>query len=396
MIKSNRFTNHLGVAAMFRRSLLAAAVLACLAAVLTIHADEPAKKAGADSELWNKTVTKGIDYLKSSQSEDGSWSKDKNPGVTGIVVTGLLETGKVNAREPFVAKGLKYIESLINPKAGHIAGKDPKVQLQNYVTSVNVMALVAADRESYKQVIGDAVKFLKKLQWDEEEGKNPSDDYYGGAGYDSQSRPDLSNTQFFLDALKAAGVPKDDPALKKAMIFVSRCQNLKGETNDQPWAGRVNDGSFIYSAANGGQTKVADNLPPDAPIPGYGSMTYAGIKSLIYCGASKDDPRIKKAYEWIQKNYTVEENPGMPKIRSQWGLYYYYHSMAKCLDTLGIDEVVDSEGKKHDWRADITAALAKRQKDNGSWVNENHWLEADPNLVTGYALMTLGYCKPKK
>ena len=102
----------------------------------------------------------------------------------------------------------------------------------------------------------------------------------------------------------AAGVPKDDPAFKKALIFVSRCQNLKGENNDQPWAGKINDGSFIYSAAAGGQTKVRTTPTPDGGLPGYGSMTYAGIKSLIYCGVSKDDQRVKKAYEWIQKNYT--------------------------------------------------------------------------------------------
>ena len=83
-------------------------------------------------------------------------------------------------------------------------------------------------------------------------------------------------------------------------------------------------------------------------------MTYAGIKSLIYCGVAKDDPRIKKAYGWIQKNYTVDLNPGMPEERAHWGLYYYYHTMAKCLDVLGVEEVVDAEGKKHDWRTDIT------------------------------------------
>jgi squalene-hopene/tetraprenyl-beta-curcumene cyclase len=126
-------------------------------------------------------------------------------------------------------------------------------------------------------------------------------------------------------------------------------------------------------------------------------MTYAGIKSLIYCGVSKDDPRVKKAYEWVQKHYTVEHNPGMPGERSNWGLYYYYHTMSKCLDALGLDEVTDGEGKKHDWRAEITAELAKRQRDDGSWVNEkDRWMEGDPQLVTGYALMTLAYCKPKK
>ena len=106
---------------------------------------------------------------------------------------------------------------------------------------------------------------------------------------------------------------------------------------------------------------------------------------------------MKKAYEWIQKHYTVDANPGMPKPMGQRGLYYYYHTMAKCLDTLGIDEVVDASGLKHDWRADITAALAKRQRPDGSWVNkEDRWMEGDANLVTGYALMALSYCKPKK
>jgi squalene-hopene/tetraprenyl-beta-curcumene cyclase len=350
----------------------------------------------AEAGSWDRTVAKALDYLRTTQAADGSWSRQKSPGITGVVLTGMLGTGKVSPEDPLANKALAYIESLVNVKAGHIAGQDARVQLQNYVTSVSVMALTAANRqERYKRVIGDAAAFLKKLQWDEEEGKGPDSDFYGGAGYDSQSRPDLSNTQFFLDALRAAGVPKDDPALKKALAFVSRCQNLKGETNDQPWAGKIDDGSFIYSAAAGGQTKA--DTRPDGGLIGYGSMTYAGIKSLIYCGVTKDDPRIKKAYEWITKHYTVEENPGMPKPRAQWGLYYYYHTMAKCLDTLGVDEVVDVAGAKHNWRADITAALAKRQRTDGSWLNEqDRWMEGDSALVTGYALMALSHCKPRK
>jgi squalene-hopene/tetraprenyl-beta-curcumene cyclase len=342
-------------------------------------------------------VGRAIQYVKSTQEANGGWSTNKSPGVTGVVLTGLLRTGKVAPNDPVAERALRYIESLVNPKAGHIAGKDPTVQLQNYVTSINVMALVAANRaDEYQAVIGDAVKFLKQLQWDEGEGKQPSDPFYGGAGYDSKSRPDLSNTQYFLDALKAAGVPGDDPALKKALLFVSRCQNLKGEYNDQPWAGKINDGSFIYTPASGGVTKVVDAPLPDGSLPGYGSMTYAGIKSMIYCGVGQDDLRVRKAYEWIQKHYSVDENPGMPGPRSQWGLYYYYHTMAKTLDVLGLDYFVDAQGKKHDWRADITAALAKRQRTDGSWVNNSHWMEADPNLVTGYALLALSYCRPKQ
>ncbi len=343
---------------------------------------------------WEKTVDAAIGYLKSTQGEDGGWATKQSPGITGVVIDGMLRTGRVTDRDPVMEKGLKYIEGLINPKAGHIAGKDPRVQLQNYVTCVNVLALTAAGRDSYKPVVKDAATFLRKLQWDDGEGKTRKDDFWGGAGYDSKSRPDLSNTQFFLEALVAAGVPKDDPAFEKAKVFVSRCQNIKGETNDQPWAGKLDDGTFIYSTAAGGETKVQDKPNSDGSIPGYGSMTYAGIKSLIYCGVSKDDPRIQKAFAWIQKNYTLDKNPGMPSQRARWGLYYYYHTLAKTLDLMGVDEIVDGAGKKHDWRAELTAELARHQQKDGSWVNDaDRWMEGNPQIVTGYALMALSYCK---
>ena len=43
----------------------------------------------------------------------------------------------------------------------------------------------------------------------------------------------------------------------------------------------------------------------------------------------------------------------------------------------------------------IREELLRRQKPDGSWVNENsRWLEGEPALVTGYALLTLAYCRP--
>ena len=266
---------------------------------------------------WDETVDKSIAYLRKSQAKDGSWGGKQATGVTGVIVTGLLRTGKVTAKDPMVEKALGYIETLIDPKEGHLAGKGANVKLHNYVTSINLMALVAADRPAYKAPIQNAVAFLQKLQWGEGQGKDAKSDFYGGAGYDSKSRPDLSNTQFFLEALVAAGLPKNDPTFAKAVVFVSRCQNFKGESNDQPWADKIDDGSFIYTPAKGGDTKVADDLDPkgEKGLPGYGSMTYAGVKSLLYCGIEKKDPRIVKARAWLAKNYTVDRNPGMGKDR---------------------------------------------------------------------------------
>jgi squalene-hopene/tetraprenyl-beta-curcumene cyclase len=363
-----------------------------LAFLVTLNA-----RADPTPDEWNTVVDKAIEFLKSTQNSDGSWGPDspQKRGVTGIVVTGLLKTGKLTADDPAVAKGLKYIESLVNVKDGHIAGADAKVNLHNYVTSINVMALQAADKpEKYKAIVGDAVKFLKQLQWDEGEMKKQEDDFFGGAGYDSKSRPDLSNTHFFLDALKDSGISADDPALKKALVFVSRCQNLKSEANDQPWADKINDGSFIYSAAGGGSTRALDD--PKAPLIGYGSMTYAGIKSMIYAGLTKDDPRVQAAFDWITKNWTLDINPGMQlanAAQAQHGLYYYYNVFAQALNVMDQPVITDAKGAKHEWRSELVQKLAALQKPDGSWVGDARWMENDPILVTAYAVLALQQVK---
>ncbi|HEY2785759.1 MAG TPA: prenyltransferase/squalene oxidase repeat-containing protein [Fimbriiglobus sp.] len=345
---------------------------------------------------WQAVVDKAAVYLKTKQAEDGSWGPaPRNRGITGVVVTGLLKCGVAPSDEP-VAKGLKYIESLINPKAGHIAGNDAQAGLINYTTSINVMALTAAGQEDkYKSVVANAAKYLKSYQWDDARGKGPDSDYYGGAGYaGDKSRPDLSNTAFFLEALKAAGVPQDDPAFTKAAVFVSRCQNFASEHNKAAWAAKTNDGSFIYTGANNGENRRSGDTRAD--LAGYGSMTYAGVKSLIYCGVAKDDPRVKKALEWIGKHYSLDGNPGMPEANAQRGLYYYYHTFAKAMAALGSDTFTDAAGVKHNWRTDLFEAIQKRQNPDGSFLNKNAgWMENDTTLDTGYVLMALSYCKPK-
>jgi squalene-hopene/tetraprenyl-beta-curcumene cyclase len=152
----------------------------------------------------------------------------------------------------------------------------------------------------------------------------------------------------------------------------------------------VNDGGFYYTAFGEGDSQAGKT--ENGGLRSYASMTYAGLKSMIFAGVKPDDPRVKAAFEWAQKNYDLKSNPGMKTS----GLFYYYHTLAKALDALGVDEIKDGTGKAHNWRAELTAELISRQQPNGSWVNEDkRWMEGDPNLVTGYALLTIGYLKPK-
>jgi len=122
-------------------------------------------------------------------------------------------------------------------------------------------------------------------------------------------------------------------------------------------------------------------------------MTYAGLKSMIYAGVEPDDPRVKAAFKWVQMHYDVKSNPGM----GDTGLYYYYHTFAKALDAMGVDEVQDADGNVHRWRRELREELLRRQQPDGSWVNGKapRWLEGDPSLVTGYVLLTLYYVRPE-
>jgi len=125
----------------------------------------------------------------------------------------------------------------------------------------------------------------------------------------------------------------------------------------------------------------------------YGSMTYAGLKSMIFAGLTRDDPRVKAALEWLARHYTFAENPGLGDA----GLYYYFQTAGKALEALGADTFADAGGVQHAWRSELADAILARQQADGSWVNTNpRWMEGDPNLVTSYALMALASCLPKE
>ena len=338
----------------------------------------------ADVNL-NELTDKAVAFLKQRQEPGGGWSTvRKEPGITALAVTALLRSKRATPNEPSVSKGLAYLEQFLGPKGGL-----SEASHANYATAIALLAFREANVSGrYDMLIKGGQDFLKNMQWDESEGKTSKDAFYGGAGYGgNNSRPDLSNTSYFLEALRDTGLPADDPALKKALVFVSRCQNLKSEFNDQPWADNINDGGFLYTAANGGQS-MADS----GGLRSYASMTYAGLKSMIYAGLTEGDPRVKAATAYIAAHYTVDENPGL----GQKGLYYYYHTFAKALSMLNKDEIIDGKGVKHDWRTELKAALAKRQNADGSWVNPaDRFMEGDANLVTAYGLLALAYTRGK-
>lgn len=362
---------------------LSAAAIAAMLPHTALAADPSTPPAAAIEQA----VTKAVEYLRvTGQAADGSFSSQTGPAVTALVTTALLKSGR-SPDDPLVAKSLKYLEGFIQPDGGIYT---PQGTHLNYETCIAINCFSAANRDGrYDELLAKATALVKGMQWDDGEGHDRGSVNFGGAGYGSKKRPDLSNTSFLIDALKAAGTGPDDPAMQRALIFVSRCQNFESEANTTEFAAKNPDGGFYYTVAAGGASMAGET--PDGGLRSYGSMTYAGLKSMIFAGVSADDPRVKAAIDWASKHYTLDENPGMGDA----GLYYYYHTFAKALAAMDSPTVTDAQGKPHDWRAELAAELASRQRPDGSWINENNrWLEGDPNLVTGYALLTLSYCRP--
>jgi squalene-hopene/tetraprenyl-beta-curcumene cyclase len=345
----------------------------------------------SDAEDYAKAVDRGVAFLAKAQAADGSFSAQAGPGVTAVVADALLRLGRT-PNDPVVAKSLKFLEGFAQPDGGISL---PASMTRNYETALGLVCFADANRDGrYDKIVKNAEKFLKANQWAEAQGQDKNSPSYGGAGYGKHKRPDLSNTQFLVDALKAAGAGPNDEAMKKALIFVSRCQNLESEHNTLPFAAKNPDGGFFYTAAAGGESPAGKTS--DGGLRSYGSMTYAGLKSMIYAGVGPDDPRVKAARKWIEQHYDFASNPGMDAKARSSGLYYYFHTAAKSLDATGVKKL-DVEGRPHDWRHDLLAEVLKRQKSDGSWVNTDpRWMEGDPNLVTGYVLLTLSYCKPEK
>lgn len=365
-------------------------------AVLPLHAvcaDKVVASTKPDLSLkleLDAAIGRGLAWLAAGQNADGSWSRAEFPALTGLVLTAFQGDPSGSYKRKYegnIQKGYEQLLKNVKPDGGIYAEKLP-----NYNTSISLMALVVANNPGYEPIMKKARSFIVGLQ------DNLGDDVAvnGGIGYGgTYKHSDLANTTFAVEAIHYTRYLKsdvaNDPATKdlnwKAAIqFISRTQNLP-MTNDQKWASDDpdNKGGFVYfpGKSMAGEQTLADGK---VALRSYGSMSYAGLLSFIHAQVDKNDPRVKAVIEWLSRNYTLDENPGM----GQDGIYYYYHMMAKALSAAGVDTLTLKNGTKINWRQDLAKRLLNLQKADGSWANDSgRWMEKDPVLVTSYATITM-------
>jgi len=354
-------------------------------------------------EQARKAIRRGLEALERMQSARGLWMEDEQaaptdqadrPAPVTMAVTAMALRAFAQARPDALEDNRLRLALREVLRAREDDGGFGGGSLANYVTSSVVSALAALDRDEFTDEIRGGVDYLQGAQWDQAEGVGPMRDWFGGAGYGNRGRPDLSNTQMMLEALYDAGLSPDEPAFQRSLAFLSKTQNLS-MTNAAPWAS--NDGGFVYTPANNGESlaseaagdgRYGENIPRDQPrsLRSYGSMTYAGFKSMLYAGLSADDVRVRAAYDWIRRHWTFEENPGL----GQQGYFYYIHAMARALRVAQQDTIIDDDGTAHNWREELIAALCARQREDGSWRNdEPRWMEGNAELATIFAILAL-------
>ena len=367
--------------------------------------DAPVRK--LDRDAVKSMIDRGANWIIDHQRPDGSWgSFAGDPGITAMALKSIIDGPRAYREEdgPFISASVKYLLSFQQPDGGVYI---PDQGLMNYKTSVAVLALTALDRgraePRYRAEVARMRDYITGIQCSEQSKPVAYDatthiHSYGGIGYGSDRRPDLSNTQLALEALRAAGLSEDSEVWRRASRFVSRCQNSKSANDafDGKKYSTTGDGGFYYHP---GESKAGNVVNEDGSqsFSSYGSMTYAAVKSLIYAGLKKDDPRIQAALEWIRGHWTVDENPGMAtplnEDRGQMGYYYYLAVMTRTLEILGESTLTDSSGQQHRWAQEVAQVLLKRQGADGSWSNEvDRWWEGDPVLATSYALQALNIC----
>ena len=107
--------------------------------------------------------------------------------------------------------------------------------------------------------------------------------------------------------------------------------------------------------------------------------------AYAYAELDKAAPQVQAVLQWLQANYTLEENPAM----GRQGLFYY-HTLSKALTLYEMDRLALADGRMIDWRSELVDKLSDLQLEDGSWLNDNgRWWERDPALVTSYVVLTL-------
>jgi hypothetical protein len=354
-----------------RRRILVAMILAGF--VLAQHRTARSQNGDIDADQVRQSIERGVAYLKRSQDQNGTWPDHAGQvgGVTALCTMALINCG-VPMDDESIQRSLRYLRTL-----------PPKT---TYVTSLQTMVLCLAEPQKDLLLIQRNAKWLEETQI--KEGPKRGSWAYPGLAVGG----DNSNSQFALLGLyeaERAGAKVQERTWQMTLDYWKSAQN-------------ASDGSFGYYKGQNGME-----------APGTGSMTCAGISSLVIAsgrlaaGDAEDDghrtqccgnhmgddaaERIERSLRWLGSAFTVQQNPhheGMFGRRGGGGLWHYYY-------LYGVERVGRITARRfigeHDWYREGAAYLCSAgvQQLDGAWRGSDN-TEDDPHIATSFALLFLG------
>ena len=335
-------------------------------------------------------IDRGLDWLAANQKEDGAWSNAGFPALTALPLQAF--TGSRHPqRQAVIGKAVAFILGCVNADGGIYRDLPDRKGggLSNYNTAICMTALHGVRKPELSPVVLKARTFLAGAQ------HFGGDVYRGGFGYDrdtNRNYTDLMNSYYAVVAMRETQDGEDRRGKGEKRVDIDWAATVKyiEKLQNKPEAGEDNAGGFIYKP---GESK-AGTLTNQAGVVvfrSYGSITYAGLLALIYADVSRDDVRVRSAFDWAARHWSLDENPGM----GTEGLYFFYHVLAKSLDTYGQDLIPRPNKELVDWRTALARKLVQLQKidprtGHGFWVNDTgRFWENDPVLSTAYALLAL-------
>ena len=367
-------------------------------------------------------------YNNVEQNPYDAWGPKASDVISAFVLYGALASGSTNLEDPKVVESVQSILDHQTSTGTWTLTRGKKGERAVYSTSA-VIKLLSWIRdnggEAWSKRVHSAnekaMAYIRSAQIGAPDSPlnelGEDNMHFGGWAYSKEElaleknkeKPpaNLSTTIFALDAAQAFGLDKKDPLFARAQKFLQMHQNtgeadkrgikvmIKVGTEDKrvvdPDAKDPNYGGSKYSpntSKAGHKALEGDNVV----LKSYGSMTYALLRAYLHTGLDKNDERVKLAYAWIARNFSVEKNPGFSSEEDadQQGLFYHYMQMARTLTHYG-DSISDpASGLSIKWKAQLVGALKERQSNDHSWTNpRDRWLEGVPTLVTAYVMNTL-------
>jgi squalene-hopene/tetraprenyl-beta-curcumene cyclase len=384
---------------MKNRYMFATALISILLSAHLAHAEEATtllttsdSTSKLDISLQQEihaAIDRGLDWFAANQKENGSWSNESYPALTALP-TWAFARSKHKSASIVLPKSVSFLKSCIQDDGG-IYTKIPGRKgggLANYNTAICMTALHGTGDKSMTRTIQNARTFIAG-------GQHRGDDVYkGGFGYDKNNNrayADLMNTLYAAEAMRFTQDVEDlRPASENsAKIHWKEISEFVTKMQNKPEAGASQEGGFFYKPDES-KAGTTTNKNGVVVLRSYGSMTYAGLLALIYADVDRDDPRIRSAFDWSSKNWTLEENPGM----GPQGLFFFYNIISRSLSAYGAELIQKPDGTYINWRKELARKIISSQtiepNGHGYWINkEGRFWERDPTLVTAYSILAL-------